>query len=72
MSFEVANRIAELKAEVAALQARERELREALEELLDYAERMHGGDEKLSADLYYLARDAARRALSTPEAEPSG
>ena len=39
------------------------ELRAALEELLDVAERIRGGDEKLNPELWYAARDYARVVL---------
>lgn len=42
---------------------------EALEALLDYAERYHGGDPTITSEWWYAVRDAARLALAAQTEE---
>jgi hypothetical protein len=57
-------RLAALAPDLARLCA---ELGEALEEITDYSERLHGGDERLTPESYHIARDTARLALDKLE-----
>jgi hypothetical protein len=53
--------------EIAQLRAENERLRDALEELLDVAERIRGGDMNLDPERWYLARDGARKLVAEEE-----
>lgn len=62
-SFNVTNELSESAALVSALLAEVEQLASGLEELLDVAERIRGGDTNLDPEQWYAARDFARLIL---------